>query len=138
MRYGAPFSSRVAITERANGLPGTVWMVNSVISFPSIVGERCEKAEDVAPTGTDEAGDARRVLAVALQIAVLERHPRATFREGGEGELHLRQHRGVVAEALVELPAEHQPLRRVPDQHLAPRRLRPLLVAFVPAAALVG
>src|SRR5262245_18973030 len=52
-----------------------------------------------------------------------------------EPDLDLGTHRGVRLPLAVEIPADHETLRRFPHQHLANIGLRAVLAQFVPAPA---
>src|SRR6185369_8641635 len=83
-----------------------------------------------------EAGPSRvGAGAVALEAPMLERHGRAASGLGVEAHLDLGHERRVELPLRVELPAQHEAVRRLPDQHAAPVGLAAVLAALVPAAA---
>src|SRR5271166_4066886 len=102
------------------------------------VGVAGEFGQELGPTDVDLRRDYFRVVAEALEIAVLEGDDRAAARGGREGQLNFGQEIGVVGEAAVELPAEQEARRRLPGEHLAPVRLDAFGVALEPAAARAG
>src|SRR5579862_1609167 len=94
--------------------------------------------EDGAPAvgRIDPLAEDRAILpAEAFEVAVLQLDPRSRTL-GEKTDLDLGGTVRVALELRVEIPAQYDAAGRVPDQHLAPVALAPVLAGLVPAAAL--
>ena len=83
-------------------------------------------------------GVTRGVGAEALQIAVLQRDPRAAAVGGAKVTSTSVTRSASYFQCGVDLPGQQHARRRLPGQHLAPVQLVAVLVALVPAATGAG
>src|SRR5688572_8679117 len=101
-------------------------------------GLRLVAVEDRAPAFVHahvhrgELGETFR--AVAVEVAMLELDS-GFVAIGKESNFNLGFERGIVGEVRAELPGEHDPVRRVPDQDLAPLFLGAVLRNLKPSSA---
>src|SRR6266481_519122 len=94
-----------------------------------------EGFEDSAPAVTHQLVQPGGVRAVAFQVPMLEVDARPLRLQHREPDLHLGDQRGVVFEARVELPCQHEASRRIPCEDLAPVALAAVFTDLVPPAA---
>src|SRR5579863_10175011 len=99
-------------------------------------GVLCEVAHSSRPTRSDFSSEHFGFGAQLLQAAMLVAHPRPAAGELLEPDFDFHQQVRVEFESVVELPAEYQTMRRVPDQYLAPRGLVAIGIPLEPAAML--
>src|SRR6516162_3984697 len=76
-----------------------------------------------------------RFRAQPLELAMFQLHQGSIRYLRDEPDFDLGAHRGVRLPLAVEVPADHETLRRFPHQHLADIGLRAVLAQLVPAPA---
>src|SRR4051812_34012083 len=124
-------SERAVTSERVNmGSSRCRW----VASAAGAAGKGVQQ-EAPAPGVVDGLAEGGGVVAVALEVAVLEGDPGALRPLGDEGDLDLGDEAGIVLPLGGDLPGQHQTAGRLPDQHLADVALRAVLAHRVPATA---
>src|SRR5215470_16484609 len=100
------------------------------------LGLALEMFQHAGPAAVDVlAHGGARFRAQPLEIAMLELHQGRLRPLRDEPDLDLRAHGGVRLPVAVEVPADHETLRRFPHQHLAHIGLRSVRAQFVPAPA---
>src|SRR3954469_17464296 len=85
---------------------------------------RGEHRQQTAPAAfrVDCSADAGGVGAVAIEMPVFEIDARRAIGLASEPQFHLARFGevGLVLPAAVDLPGDHQPMRRLPDEHRSP------------------
>ena len=88
------------------------------------------------PPGLSNVSRAPRcAFAHPLQMPVFEIDTRRVFALCGERDLDFGQQVGVMLPVRADPPREHEPPRRIPDEHVAPVGFAAVVVDAVPAAA---
>src|SRR5215207_7373909 len=98
------------------------------------------QVERPAALGVDRAALALPALAVAVEVAVLEFDTCALRGLGDEANLHLARllEVGLDLPLRGDVPAEHDPVRRLIGEHARPLALAPIHAAVVDAPALAS
>src|SRR5579871_1684026 len=110
IRNSASFSTSVAMTARAAGLPGIVCTMNVDIFETSIADDVLrEVSQPLGPTGSDLAGQGFCLNPKPLEIAVLQTDPCHATGKFLEEDLDFRQHCRVEAKLVIELPTQDEP-----------------------------
>src|SRR5215469_2226974 len=96
--------------------------------------------EDRGPSarGADRLADLLRELAIALEVAMLEVDARRTLALRRESQLDLGHEVADVFPFGRQLPREHQPMWRLPHEHMADVALDAVYAALEPSSALAG
>src|SRR3954453_10334093 len=109
---------RVPGSPASSGCPSTLTRAEW-LAPPRRLGEH---AEDAGPAafGVEDLAHLVGAVAEPVEIPVLELEPRAVRAFGVEAGLDLCVHVGVGREIGVDLPVEHDPVRRGPQEDAAP------------------
>src|ERR1700748_2960076 len=101
------------------------------------LGVRDKGLEDPEPPSlrTNRLPNRGRLVAVSLEVAMLEIHTSRAALQCGERNLNLHDERRVVLPVCIELPAQDEPSWRIPHQDFPPLTLGPVGAALIPTAA---
>ena len=96
-----------------------------------------EVGEPRRPAAIDLRATFRSIVAEPFEIAMLEANARPAIAGIGKADLDFGQETGLVSPVAAELPAEDQPVGRIPCDDRAPLGLIAILIDLVPPTAVM-